>query len=68
MAIQDKSYQNTDKAKVDEVEQDLVAKRFAKVSPLIKKKPYQYSRSQAPANPESFEGPLTYTIEWCIDE
>lgn len=68
MAIQNKSYQNTDKAKVDEVERDLVAKGFVKVSPLIKKKSHQYSRSQAPANPESFEGPLTYTIEWCIDE
>ena len=68
MPLKITSIQNRNRAEIDKKEQELRAKGFIKVSPLDKIAPYQYSRSEAPADDKSFEGPLNHTIEWCTDE
>jgi hypothetical protein len=68
MAIKKQSYTSPDKAEIDRQEQKLKGKGFTQVSPLVKMQPRQYSRSQAQADHKSFDGPLNYMIEWCVDE
>lgn len=63
-----KSITKSNPTEIDQKGQELRANGFTEVSPLAKMQPRQYSRSQAPADPESFDGPLAYTVEWCIDE
>lgn len=63
-----KSITKSNPAEIDQKEQELIAKGFIKISPLAKMQPHQYSRSQAPADHKSFDGPLNYTVSWCIDE
>jgi hypothetical protein len=56
------------KAERDKIEQELRTKGFTEVSPFVKLKPHQFSLSRGTADPTKFEGLVTYTISWWIDE
>ena len=68
MSIKIEHLSTPNKEERDKKQQDLISKHFKEVSPFIKLKPRQYSRSQGHAHPENVEGPVMYTISWCVDE
>jgi hypothetical protein len=69
MTIQIDIKTTPDKRIIDDLERDLLAKGFSRVSPTAKKIPGQYSRSESHWAEGSFEEvPMKYSIEWCYEK